>query len=157
MIRGLSLTRPWPFAFKHGKRVENRSWRPSGTLKGCWIALHAAKSWSEDDREYITNATGLYVPTKKECPDSQIFALARWDGEIILPTPETEEPDLIPGGWPLPEDQEKWFFGPFGWLLKDYFELPEPVGCDGALSLWKLPTPVLDEVRRQYQIVKEVV
>ena len=90
IIRGLSLTRPWPFAFRHGKRVENRSWRPSGKLVGCYIALHAAQSFSEEDREFIAMVTGLDVP------HSEIFAVARWNGTIILPELETDEEGLAP-------------------------------------------------------------
>ncbi len=152
LIRGLSLTRPWPFAFKHGKRVENRSWRPGGNLIGCYIALHAAQSFSEDDREFISVVTGLDVPKKADCPHSQIFAIARWNGVIILPDPKTSEENLFPTGVKLGEDQQQWFFGPYGWMLEDYVELPTPVECVGARSLWNLKPEVLSAVREQYRL-----
>jgi hypothetical protein len=150
-IRGLSLTRPWPFAFHHGKRIENRSWRPSGRLIDCYIALHAAKSWSEDDREFIQEALRLPVPDRKASPDSQIFAVARWRGGIVLSTPLTNESGLRPTGSILPPEQDKWFFGPYGWLFEDYVELPEPVQCIGARGLWILPEDVKALVREKYQ------
>jgi hypothetical protein len=82
MIRGLSLTRPWPFAFGQvpvPKRVENRGWKPKDWV-GHYIALHAAKSWDEEDREFIAEKTGLHVPSDKEPPHSQIFAVCRYFG-----------------------------------------------------------------------------
>lgn len=157
-IYGLSLSRPWPFAFKHGKRVENRSWRPAGRYKGAYIALHAAKSYDSEGRDYIAEATGLDVPTNKECPHSVIFAVCRWNGVIILPTPETHERGLIDTGTELASDQEKWFFGPYGWLLENYVELPEPVPCVGARGLWGFGDKPyeLAAVREQWQRAKEV-
>ena len=155
-IRGLSLTRPWPFAFHHGKRVENRSWRPPGKLVGCYIALHAAKSFSEEDREFIAMVTGLDVPPKSDCPHSEIFAVARWNGVIILPEPETDEEGLIPTGQGLADNQSQWFFGPYGWLLEEYVQLPEPVKATGARGLWDIKPDVLVEVRKQFQIAMGV-
>jgi hypothetical protein len=128
IIRGLSLTRPWPFAFvaQYGgepKRVENRSWYPPDYIVGNYIALHAAKSWDEEDREYIADITGLYVPSKKESAHSEIFAVCRVRGYA-----------LNPGD--VPANQRQWFFGPYGWLLDDYVQLDEPVPCVGARGLW---------------------
>ncbi len=74
-IRGLSLTRPWPWAFVNGprelqKRVENRSKKPPAALVGHYVALHAAQSWDEGDREFISRVMGLPVPPKAEHPHS---------------------------------------------------------------------------------------
>ena len=156
LIRGLSLTLPWPFAFANGKRVENRSWRPTGKLTGCYVALHAAQSYSEDDRGFIQDRLGnsIVVPGK-ESPHSQIFAVARWNGVIVLSEPQTDQPDLIGPISEMPADQEKWFFGPFGWLLEDYVELPEPVACKGAQLLWAIPPDALQAVREQYRAAME--
>ena len=162
IIVGLSLTRPWEFAFAHGKRVENRSWRPAGKYRGCYIALHSAKSWSDDDREFISKTLNMPVPDKASCPHSQIFAVARWMGEIILPEPEhvrllgLDTRDLEGPGIPLLPDQERWFIGPYGWLLRDYIKLPEPILCGGAQKLWEVPADVLIRVREQYRAAKMV-
>lgn len=130
IIRGLSLTRPWPFAFLNGpeaeqKRVENRSWRPHRKMVGQFIALHAAKSWSESDRQWIAEKTGLYVPKKDESPHSEIFAVCQLQGWIE----HDQDPRLI-------EPQRKWFFGPYGWLLNNFVPLITPVPCVGAMGLW---------------------
>jgi hypothetical protein len=150
-IRGLSLTRPWPFAFKHGKLIENRNWWPSAAMVGQYVALHAAQSWDEGDREFIASKTGLIVPSRKECPHSQIFAVCRWQGEIVLDDLGLKFPAHVKVV-SVPVGQEKWFFGPYGWVLTDYVELPEAVPCVGERGLWKLDARpgVLSTVREAY-------
>lgn len=86
--------------------------------------------------------TGLVVPSKSDCPHSEIFAVARWNGLIILPA-----------GQGLADGQNQWFFGPYGWLLEEYVELPEPVKATGAQGLWNLKPDVLAAVREQYRKV----
>ena len=147
-IRGLSLTRPWPWTFlckelPAKKRVENRSWRPPQHLMGQYLALHAAKSWDEDDCEWIEDVTGLSVPREKESPHSIIFAVCKLSGFV-----EDESDER------LPAEQRMWFFGPYGWLLTDFVALREPVACKGAQGLWgfeKKPD-VLTAVRQQYAL-----
>lgn len=132
-VRGLSLTRPWPFAFRRGKRVENRSWPPPKNHIGHWIALHSAKSWSEDDRWFIKQMLGgIYVP---EEPSGNIFALARLVGFVT----EITDPRLIGT-----TDQRRWFFGPYGWLLEEYWEVSPVttrIECPGAQGLWGFDHP----------------
>lgn len=130
IIRGLSLTRPWPFAFVNGpepeqKRVENRSWRPPAHLIGCYLALHAAKSWDEGGRYFISRALGVQVPGNAENPHSQIFAVCRLSDYVMT----EDDARLSP-------EQRKWFLGPFVFLLTDFVKLVEPVPCIGAQGLW---------------------
>lgn len=144
-IRGLSLTRPWPFAFIRGpvqmqKRVENRDWKPPASLIGCRLALHSAKSWDESARGFIGEVLGATVPDRKAYPHSRIFAVCTLTGYVTSETAAS-----------LRREQQGWYFGPYGWLLSDLVELAESVECKGALGLWRLPTNVLVEVREQYQ------
>jgi hypothetical protein len=130
IIHGLSLTRPWPFAFVNGpeplqKRVENRSWKPPQSIVGNHLALHAAKSWSEDGREFIADVLGIEVPNNADSPHSQIFAVCRVTGYVE----DTSDDRLTP-------EQRGWFFGPYGWLLDDFVKLVDPVPCTGAMGLW---------------------
>lgn len=135
-IRGLSLTRPWPYAFllppsPRGvppKRAENRSWPPPRWLVGQHLALHAAQSWSEEDREWIAETTGLYVPSKSESPHGQIFAVCR----LACCVESADDARL------LARDQRAWFFGPYGWLVDEFVKLKTPVECKGGQRLWKL-------------------
>lgn len=104
----------------------------------CYLALHAAQSYSEDDRQFIADVTGLYVPDRSEAPHSEIFAVCRADGYV--------DKDTDPY---LPVEQRPWFFGPFGWVLTDYVQLVEPVPCKGAQKLWRLSEDVERAVRAQ--------
>lgn len=144
-IRGLSLTRPWSFAFLNGpadeqKRVENRSWFPKAGMMGHFIALQSAKSYSESDRLFISRVTGLEVPTQGECPYGQIFAVCR----VVAVVTGILDPRLAEG-------QKKWFFGPFGWLFDDFVPLAAPVNCSGAQQLWELPEAVRGPLRDVYR------
>ncbi len=151
-IKGLSLTRPWPFAFVNGpepeqKRIENRSWKPPQGMIGHYLALHAAKSWSEEDRLWIASRMGLLVPKQSEHPHSQIFAVCRVAGYIESAQDERLKPE-----------QCKWFFGPYGWLLEDLVELKTPVTCTGARLLWGFDgkEDVLEKLRASYREALEL-
>lgn len=107
---------------------------------GHFIALHAAKSYSETDRGFISKVLGIEAPVQTESPHSQIFAVCRVVGLVtgIL------DPRLS-------EAQRNWFFGPFGWLLDDFVALDKPVACPGAQQLWELPANVVEPLRASYR------
>lgn len=131
-VLGLSLTRPWPWAFVNGrvpKRAENRSWAcPRYVIeRGVYVALHSAQSWSEDDREFISEITELPVPSKKEHPQSQIFAVCR----VAKCYDYLSDRDYVSAG-----EQERWCFGPYVWVLTSFIPLVSPVSCKGAHGLW---------------------
>ena len=144
-VRGLSLTRPWPWAFVNGpfpKRIENRSWKPARTIvETHHIALHAAQSWDEHDRDVIELITGIYVPPKDQHLHSAIFAVCR-----VSDVFEEDEMDKIE------PSQQRWFFGPNGWLISDFVRLIAPVACKGAQGLWgfEKKQAELAELRRVY-------
>lgn len=144
-VRGLSLTRPWPWAFVNGpfpKRVENRTWRPAASLISThYIALHAAQSWDEHDRDVIELITGIVVPPKDQHLHSAIFAVCRITDVVEEDGTATLEPS-----------QERWFFGPFGWIVGDFVKLIAPVACKGAQGLWGFENKQteLAELRRVY-------
>lgn len=137
---GLSLAGPWSYAFlKGGKLVENRTWRPPAYMKGIWIALHASKSYDESDQAFIAEVMNIRVndvPTRRDYQHSVVFGVAQWNGVIIKDDPK-EERELMSTGMPMPADQERWFFGPYGWLLENFTPLPTPVPTMGALGLWR--------------------
>ncbi len=143
--RGLTLIRPWPYAFTHGpvqyqKRVENRSWTVPLILRAIPIALHAGKGWDEGDRDLIEEVMGCAIPGRDEHASGQIFAvcvvrmcLRRFDARI-------------------PEDQRRWAFGPVVWVCEEFVELAEPVACSGAQGLWTFDKrqAELAELKRVY-------
>ena len=153
-VRGLSLTRPWPWAFVNGpvpKRIENRSWPPPRSIMGShWIALHAAKSWDEDDREFIEDITGIAVPPRDHHPHSVIFAVCRVP--VYVHSNQTAFTDNV-----LEGRQRRWFFGPYGWVIRDFVALVQLVACKGAQGLWGFDNKQaeLAELRRVYRLTLE--
>lgn len=140
-IRGLTLHRPWPWAFTHAdKRVENRAWHPPRWLVGGWLALHAGKHFDaqavEHFRDGLFTADALSVPVRKDDhPHSVIVAVAWLRGFY-------ERADNEPM-------RDLWSFGPFCWVLPKVHVLPAPVPCRGAQGLWTLPPDVFIAVREQ--------
>lgn len=145
---GLSLYRPWPFAFVSGpehlqKRVENRQWKPRPGVE--WLALHAARKWDEDGRAYIERALGIPVPPDKEHPSGQIFAVCRlvdsFELEFPSDMPELAGPHIT-----------NWACGPVCWVIDDLVPLINPVPCKGDIGLWRVADRpgLLDQVRAAY-------
>ena len=147
VMKALSLTRPWPFAFLNGperlrKRIENRTWRPPDKIIGRQILLHAAKSWDENGREFISKVLGVPVPDKRASQQSVLFARCTVEGSI-------ESWDQSRFFDCLGPEQEQWFFGPHGWILSDLIAIPRPIFCTGRLGLWDVPASLWQNVKDQ--------
>lgn len=145
-MKAISLSQPWCWAVAHPevrKHIENRTWAPPISMIGQTIAIHAAKSWDDrkqyrfiaPDRSYSAIHTpigyllghGFQPPARRELyPSSCIVAVATIDR--VVTKADT-----------LAEDQQKWFFGPFGWVLTDVRRLEEPVPAGGKQGLWTVP------------------
>jgi hypothetical protein len=145
-IRGLSLTRPCPFAFTNGpidkqKRIENRKWSPPAKIVGRFLALHASQTWSDKYFRWIGETMGLSIPSKSESPESIIFAVCR----LVGYTTTIEDPRIL-------SEQRQWFLGPYAWLLDSLTVLSKPVECVGGQRLWRLDSRpgVLDNLRDAY-------
>lgn len=55
-----------------------------------------------------------------------------------------------PSPWALCYDeQERWFFGPIGYVLRDVIALPIPVPLRGWQGFWKLPHDVTAQIEEQ--------
>ena len=134
-IRGLTIRQPWASLIALGhKRIETRSW---STRHRELVAIHAAKGFSRDQREFagVERALGR-LPSR--IPRGAIIAVAR----ISDVTPTHEVASLISG---LERHLGDYSDGRFAWALEDVRPLKEPIPCRGALSLWRLP----HGVRRQ--------
>ena len=140
--RGLTLHRPWPWAFTHAdKRVENRKWRPEG-MRGWWLLLHAGAAFDQEGwdamREGRFGEAAKSVPAAH--PSGVIVAVAKLDG--VAPYLESDDP---------------WAFGPFVWRLSGLVVLPSPVECRGFQKLWRAPQEALDAVNAQFDNGVELV
>jgi hypothetical protein len=137
-VKALTLKRPWAWAIIHaGKRVENRTWKPTADiLRGDWFAIHAGKGWDLDGHMFIHQQITTDVPTEFRDPQG-IVAVCRCEG-IMASTM-----GLIRAGM---EDQVKWFCGPVGWVLRDVIPV-HPVPCRGAQMLWEVPADLLPRLQ----------
>lgn len=130
-LRAITLWRPWPWAIVSlGKDHENRTWE-------CWLrpdeflAIHAGKGWDKEATGWIAERFGVIAPPKQAHIAGAVVAVARFGGNVRI-------------------SASQWFAGPVGWKLYDVVEI-EPVACQGAQGLWKLPGDVLKQVRAAYQ------
>jgi hypothetical protein len=148
-MKALSLSQPWCWAVLHAnKHIENRSWQPPIEMIGQQIVLHAAKSW-DDERQYVYRehghlglltpigmllAMGLEPPSRRDL--YQVSALV---GIATIDRVVTKSDTL-------PEDQKRWFFGEYGWVLTNVLSLPRPIACTGKQGLWTVPAPLTAEI-----------
>lgn len=134
-ICGLTLLRPWPWAFTDGgtwpKRVENRMWQPPASTD--WIALHAGKGWDVPGDAFLRRILGPDVPPRDEHPTSQIFAVCRLGNVLRFVPEEGDSFDEF-----MPPSISDWAFGPYCWVLTDFVPLLNPIPCGGARNLWPI-------------------
>jgi hypothetical protein len=131
VLEALSIKQYWLHAILNfGKEIENRTWRPPPWIIGGRIALHASKTADPDSLPAIKRLARL--SSKKmleiEAPFGAILATARVEGCCT-------------------QSNSGWFFGPYGWILKDLYVLKEPYPCKGALRLWTVPPGIAREIR----------
>lgn len=130
-MKAITLKQPWAWAVANaGKRIENRTWKPTASMIGQRIAIHAgARSGYDLEGSYeladiLHYTMGLRQPGRSNHVYGAIVATAVIDGVVD-------------------DDDSVWFCGPFGWVLRDVVTLKEPVPCKGALGLWTAPDAVL--------------
>lgn len=133
-MKALSLWQPWAWAMTEPmpparKDVENRTWPCPPALIGQRFAIHAAKRWDDSGARFIVQ-NGLRPPSKHTITLGAIVALATVDRVV------TEHAAL-------PVEQQRWFFGPYGYVLRDLAVLREPVPCRGFQMFWTVPPDVL--------------
>lgn len=128
-MRALSLQQYWLYAITDlDKRIENRSWPPPHSVLGKRIALHASARPEWGSREHIIRMSGKLIP--KDVPTGAII------GSAIVKGFTKASPD-------------KWFFGPYGWYLREVHKLDEPIPIKGMLGCWTVPADIAEEIERQ--------
>jgi len=138
-VKATSLWQPWASGIALGhKRIETRHWITNHRGE---IAIHAAKRWDAEQRDYAEDFRrrgwidfGL--------PFGAVVAVA-----CIADVKRTE---MLIGSI---DKKEEAFgnYGPrrFGWILEDIRPLATPVPCKGAQGIFNLPPDVEQAVRDQ--------
>jgi hypothetical protein len=137
-MKALSLSQPWMWAVLYaGKWVENRSWAPPIHMIDQRIALHAATSWDRarkyDYKGALLSPIGYLIAHGFDAPARNALYL----GGVIVGTAMIDR--IVTEPRTLAADQQRWFFGPFGWLLSDVRILRQPVRAVGHEKLWEVP------------------
>lgn len=114
-MKALSIRQPWAWLIAAGyKDIENRTW--STKFRGR-IYIHASKGY---DSSFSPSKLNIMLPT----------SLAR--GAII------GEVDIIDC---VTSSRSKWFFGPYGFVLRNPVLHPEPIPCKGQLRFFEPTLP----------------
>lgn len=152
-MRALTLTQPWCGLVAAGiKRIENRDrlvMHPR--YNGARFALHAGKMIDES----VYRRIGEIAPELFDGWDRAVkeswpawYRLSRITGAIIgvasvdrVVSTEVDEPPEVGGGFDPTYgmgDQQRWYFGPVGYMLTDIHVLTEPVRCAGYQWFWEV-------------------
>lgn len=163
-MKCLTLTQPWATLVAIGaKHIETRSWATS--YRGP-LAIHAAKGYPDRglrfEEPFYSALWQVGIKPDMAIPTGAIIAVC--DLHDCVPTRQSwhreDTPWLIcadaksPAVWHVPPPEPERSFGDytsgrFAWLLANIRELPEPVPCKGALSLWQPDTLTEMAVTRQ--------
>lgn len=126
-MKALSLIQPWAYLVAAGiKDVENRDWLPYKSILGQRIVIHASKKKSITEfaiANSIYGKTPLLQYGKVDDP-AGVFGAAI--GTAIIEDFVTEH-------------DSKWFFGTYGYVMKDALLWERPVPYIGKLGFWEFP------------------
>jgi hypothetical protein len=148
MMRALTLWQPWAWAVAAGyKPVENRPWAPPANMIGVPFAIHAGKRWDWKGEDAI-GAARVALPASDPLIEARGAVIGIATVERVVRSNATPGFDNAHPGT-LTDEQRLWYFGPYGWLLRDVVRLSEPIPCRGSQLFWTLPMDVEAEVLRQ--------
>lgn len=120
-MKAISVLQPWAHLIIHGgKDIENRDWPTR--VRGR-VAIHASKRL---DKVQMGEAMEVMhrLGTSKPCIAAHAIAFGAVIGtvEIVDCVQRSDSP---------------WFFGDYGFVLRDPRPLLKPVPCRGALGWWE--------------------
>ena len=129
-MKAITIKQPYAWCIiyvdgKERKDIENRSWDTK--VRGT-IAIHAAKSFDKQS-----------IPESMREEFGHEFHLGAIIGIVDIVDVVTEH-------------DSEWFEGPFGFLLANPRELPEPIPCRGQLSFWNVPPEIEEQINKQLKL-----
>lgn len=130
----ITIKQPWAsLIMRCGKDIENRDWPTK--IRGR-VAIHSSARMHRDDIADACEAM-QWIPrfSARIFTAEALYEPERYPVGSIVGTVEIVDC--------VTKSDSPWFFGPYGFVLRDPIELPEPIKCKGALGWWKVP----DELR----------
>lgn len=131
-MKAISIRQPWAWAILNAsKDIENRNWPTR--LRGT-VAIHAAKGMTRNEYDDFCELRGEIVS-------------AGWESDVIVPAYEDLVRGAIVGTVEIVDCVQRsgspWFFGEYGFVLRNPLALVEPIPCRGALGFWDVPEELL--------------
>lgn len=123
----LTITQPWAqLIVDRRKRWETRSWRPPQAIIGSRIAIHAAKGWTADDRDFARDLGYHSTALPRGAIVATVILEEIRRAEDVRDERARDELELgdFSGG--------RW-----AWFLSDIIRFPVPIATRGSLGLWE--------------------
>jgi hypothetical protein len=129
-MKALSVRAPWWWAILHlGKDIENRDW--STNFRGT-IYLHAGKFWKLEQIQQDIDDISFIMDDK---------------------TPDNFPPDNLRDGCGcivgrvdivdcVKQSNSRWFFGEYGFVLRNPVAFPRPIPFKGMLGFFEVPDSI---------------
>lgn len=136
-MKAISLRQPWATLMALGiKHIENRSWRSS--MRGP-VLIHSSSWWHREEAEddYDTAAHIMAKAGLGSMPLTVVEMKAVRGGVIGAFT--------ITGC--VERSDDPFFFGPYGFTVKNAVAFPTVIPCRGALGFFEVPDDVVEAAR----------
>jgi hypothetical protein len=132
-MKALSVRVPWWWAILHaGKDVENRDWPTK--FRGR-ILLHASKWWKtqevKEDFRCVMNLAGARGFELPYLPSAHLL----WSSAGCI-VGSIEIVDCVS------QSNSPWFFGDYGFVLKNPIAFEKPIPFKGALGFFEVPNEI---------------
>ena len=136
-MKAISLWQPWASAIVLGlKRIETRGWATSHRGP---LAIHAAKRWTPDERDFCRHFARVHGrPELLDPPRGALIGVV--DLVAALPSEALEE-----GLSETERDLGNYGPGRFGWVLEDVLAFRAPIPYRGMQGLFNVPDEVVRE------------
>lgn len=137
-MKALTLTQPWASLVIEGvKRYETRGWQTA--YRGP-LAIHAAKGWTSEDRDFLSDLIRSGVLRNRPTARTPLGAvLGIVELEDVFSTDSGPYWDWDAGiGLTGYTEADLGDYSPrrFAWRLRVVEPFPEPIPAKGALGLW---------------------
>ena len=130
-MKALSIRQPWAWAiFNAGKDVENRNWQCK--LRGR-VVVHAAKAMTRPEFMNFQDVVSLMTPQPPihgRQADELVFGALIGTVEIVDCVTSSTSP---------------WFFGEFGFVLREPRLFQQPIPWRGSLGFFNVPDAALPQ------------
>lgn len=142
--RAITIDAWWAWAIAHGpKRVENRNWR---TKHRGPLLIHAGLIMRRDP--HAIAALQQIAPELMRSQSDAADVVAKLRGKVIA---VANLVDCVPVDQ-VAEDQRRWAFGEWCWVLEDVRPLDTPIPVRGLQGLWCPGGDLVRAVDRQCKL-----